>query len=535
VAASTGSSSSARSEAPWLRGRFASWVFATDHKRLGIMWLAVGGMAAVIAAVLAVFTAIQTATSEASFIGEGTYASVQTMEETLLQYFVLVPVVMGLAVYLVPLMIGARAIALPSVVSIAFWLAAFGGLAVVLSPFGAGDAPRSWWTTVPPIALNPERGSEDARLAGLTLLGIAVLLTSIAVLLTLRNLRAPGMTLKRLPLFAQSAGLYAGSCLVLAPLFLIGNGLLLLERANPGSFDWYLTDLTDEGLARGYGWLFAQGIVAVALVPALGAAAEVVATFSRRALPSRRLITLALVASSLLLVVSPGADEIAGKSWAAVLALVAAVPAAIVAVALVAAGFRNLDATPVRFALGGAMLIAVAAAATAWLAVRHDDLSGTTFTTARLGALWCGATLALLGALTYWWPKVFGRLLDARLTASSSFVTVGSALLLVGGRLVAGEQGQPSHTGITIDDAGAAGLVASVGAVGLVAGFGLFGLAIAKSVNGRRSGNDPWRADTLEWFTTSPPPPGNFGALPVVESDRPLADHRRGLEEKRAL
>ena len=485
MAVSSGSSSPTRTEAAWLRGRFTSWVFATDHKRVGVMWLAVGGVAAVIAGVLAAFTAIQTASSEASFLGEGTYASVLTMEETLLQYFVLIPIVIGLAVYLVPLMIGARGIAIPSVVSIAFWLAAFGGLAVVLSPFGSGDAPRSWWTTVPQLALDPARGAEDARLAGLTLLGIAVLLTAVALLLTLRDLRARGMTMERLPLFVQGAQLYAVACLILAPLFLIGTVLLLLERANPGSFDWYLTD---EGLARGYGWVFGQGIVAVALVPALAAAAEIVATFGRRPLPTRRLITFALVMSAGLLLISPSADDIASRRWAAILAAVAAVPITIAAVAVIAGGARALSATPVRFALGGAALLAIAGLETVWLAIRHDDLAGTTFTTGRLGALWCGAMLALLGALTYWWPKLFGRLLDARLTALSSIIGFGSALLLVAGRMVAGEQGQPSHTGAIIDDAGTAGLVAAIGTFGLLVGFGLFALAIAKSLNGRTGG-----------------------------------------------
>ena len=261
--------------------------------------------------------------------------------------------------------------------------------------------------------------------------------------------------MERLPLFVQGAQLYAVACLILAPLFLIGTVLLLLERANPGSFDWYLTD---EGLARGYGWVFGQGIVAVALVPALAAAAEIVATFGRRPLPTRRLITFALVMSAGLLLHLPerGRHRRPGGGPPSS-PLVAAVPIAIAAVAIIAGGARALSATPVRFALGGAALLAIAGLKTAWLAIRHDDLAGTTFTTGRLGALWCGAMLALLGALTYWWPKLFGRLLDARLTALSSIVGFGSALLLVAGRMVAGEQGQPSHTGAIIDDAGDGG------------------------------------------------------------------------------
>lgn len=495
------------------------------------MWLVVAGIAAVIGAVLAALTAIQTATADSSFLGEGTYASVLTMEETLLHYFVLVPLVIGLAVYLVPLMIGARGIALPNLVTFAFWLAAFGGVTVVLSPFGAGDAPRSWWTTFPQLALDPARGAEEPRLLGLLLLGIAVLLTAVALLRTLRDLRAPGMTLDRLPLFAQGVGIYAAACLVLAPIFLLSTSLLLLERANPGSFDWYLTD---DGLRGGYGWVFGQGIATVALVPALAAAAEIVATFTRKSLGSRRLVTLALVASAVLLGILPSADEIAGEQWAASLALVAAVPLVLVALVLLIAGarVRGLAGTPVPFALGALTLVTVAGVATAWLALGHDDLAGTTATTARLGALFCGALLAILGGLVFWWPKLFGRLLNRRLTDLSSVVVLGSSLVLVAGRMIAGEQGQVSHTGRTIDGAGTANLAAALGALGLVAGFGLFALAVVKSSNGRRAGNDPWQADTLEWYTTSPPPPGNFGALPTITSERPLADLRQELETR---
>ena len=164
VASTTPDRQRPRSPSRWLRGRFTSWVFATDHKRIGVTVALAsadcgrhGGDAG------RLHRRCRRQRPTASVIGEGTYASVLTMEETLLQYFVLVPLVIGLAVYLVPLHDRRPRDRAPERRDrrlLARGVRA--ALAVVLSPFGSGDAPRSWWTTVPPLALDPARGSEES-------------------------------------------------------------------------------------------------------------------------------------------------------------------------------------------------------------------------------------------------------------------------------------------------------------------------------------------------------------------------------------
>jgi cytochrome c oxidase subunit 1 len=220
-----------------------------------------------------------------------------------------------------------------------------------------------------------------------------------------------------------------------------------------------------------------------------------------------------------------------------VLALVGSVPLVVAVLALLSTRIhrRGIAGTPVPFAVGGLVLVLLGVVAVAVLAIRHDDLAGTTFATARVDALWCGGVLALVGALVYWWPKLFGRLLDPRLAGLSFAIAFGSALLLVLGHAVAGEQGQAARSGAVVDDAGTASLVASIGSWGLVLGLAVLALAALRSASGRRAGDDPWHADTLEWFTTSPPPPGNFDSLPPITSERPLADLRQALKEKGAL
>jgi heme/copper-type cytochrome/quinol oxidase subunit 1 len=334
-----------------------------------------------------------------------------------------------------------------------------------------------------------------------------------------------------MPIFAQGIGLYAAASLLLAPLSMLGNTLLLLERGFPGSFDWYLEK---DGLVSGYGFVFGQAIVNVALVPAVAAAAEVVAAFSHLPFP-RRPVGLTLVLATILLALIPSADDVADKRWAAMIALLGAAALGLAALVTLAAGVRGRDlaSAPVPFSLGGLLLVLAGVVLSVWLVVRHDEVANTTLAEARVDALWSGAVLGLVGALAYWWPKLFGRLLDQRILGLAFASAFGGAMLLLVGETIAGEQGQLRRAGVAFDGAGGAGFVAMLGVLGLLGGLGLVGVAAVKSLNGRRAGNDPWQADTLEWFTSSPPPAHNFDTLPAVESARPLFDLRRSLSARR--
>ena len=521
----------------WRGGRISSWFFATDHKRVGMLWLAVGGLGLFLGGILALVSALQTARPDADLIGQGTYASVVTMQGTLLTYGGILPLALGLAVVVAPLQLGARGLALPGLAAGALWLGVVGIGAVVLSSFAKGDAPRSSWASTPSIALDPSRPGETTRLLGLFLIALATLLTAIALVETFRRFRAPGMGNEQLPLFAQSVGLFATALLVLAAISLLGNGLLLLDRKNPGSFDWYIDNA--GGLLDGYEWVFSQAIVAIVGVPALGVAAEIVATFHRGPLNHRRLVTLALVAATVLIALVPNADTVAGNRLASTLALLAMLPIAAAAGMLLVVGFgaaRTSGAgTPLPFALGSLVLLIGAALVSLVLVAAHDDLGGTTFESARLDLVWSAVLLALLGGAVYWWPKLTGRMLDGRLTNVSAYVIAGSSLLLAVGRAIAGLNDQPILAGVTIDGAGAGSLLGTLGVFGIGAGIVLFGLAKFRGRSGRRVGNDPWRADTLEWYTTSPPPPHNFDSRPPVTSARPLDDLRRKLRELNAV
>ena len=196
------------------------------------------------------------------------------------------------------------------------------------------------------------------------------------------------------------------------------------------------------------------------------------------------------------------------------LALLAAVPAAVAALVLLPAGLgamRSESTTPLPFALGSLILVLLGALASLVLVVRHDDLGGTTFATARLDLFWTAALLAVLGGAVYWWPKLFGRMLDARLTNLSAVRAArvgGAARRRACGRRLE-RPGEPYAASRSTTQA-TASLVASIGVAGIVAGLALFGLAKLGSRRGRRVGNDPWGGDTLEWYAASPPAPGQL-------------------------
>jgi len=285
-------------------------------------------------------------------------------------------------------------------------------------------------------------------------------------------------------------------------------------------------------------------------VPALGIVVEVLAVFGGRAVANARLLTRSLAAFGALAFVLvlyhayAGAEGKNPSIVLLVLAVVATIPVVAAFGLLVASlwgarGHIRWSAAMI-FAVGAVVLLAVGLLSALVLVFAADsrDLRGTAFTSAHAHYLvWGTGLFAVLAGLTYWWPKIFGRLLDRRLT------WFAAVLLFVGFNFTfffeffLGDNRQ-SATASSYSNHGADhayNVIVTIGAFATGLALVLFLVAVARSAKGRRAGNDPWQGETLEWYTTSPPPPHNFGSLPTIASATPLGDLRRRLKERNAL
>ena len=540
-------SSTAQPAASWHRGRVASWLVSVDHKRIGALYLGFASIFFVLAGILTLLMRLQLTRPDASILGADTYHGVLTMHGTLLVFFVLVPVVTGLATFIVPLQIGSRGIAMPGLAASALWLFLFAGIAVVLSALAGGGASRAGWTGYPPLSLLQEGNGVRLWLIGLFVLALSVLASAVNLAATIRAHRAEGMTWANLPLFAWSVYVWALATIVLVPVAAIGLGLLLLERRFPGSFDFFLTG--DKTVKPWLVWLFGQSFAYAALVPVLGVVAEILAVFAGRAVASARVLVQSLVGVAgltIALVLYHAYATGVGRKPSVLLlllAVVATIPA-LVAFVLLAKTFLGAWSSlrwtaPLLFSAGAVVLLGIGLLSALVLAVFGNDrgLRGTAFGVAHAHyLLWGTALFALLGALVYWWPKVFGRLLGTTLTRWSAILLFVGFNCTFFVQFLLGDQGQAKGAAV-FDENGstsAYNMISTIGAFASAAGVLFFLLAVARAVKGRRAGNDPWQAATLEWYTTSPPP-HNFDSIPEVTSARPLADLRSKLKELNAF
>jgi len=515
-----------------------AWLSTVDHKRIGILYLLFALLFFVIGGLEALFIRLQLAVPNNTLVSPDAFNALFTMHGTTMIFLVAMPALFGFANYFVPLMIGAHDMAFPRLNALSVWLVPFGGALLHFSIFVG--VPDMGWFAYTPLSERPYSPSlgVDYWLVALIVLGIGSVATAINLIVTVLTVRAPGMTLRRLPLFVWIN--FVNSFIVIFALPVLNAGLvmLLMDRQLGTSFF-----MEREGgssiLWQHIFWSFGHPEVYILALPAFGIISEVIPVFSRKPIFGYEFVAVSSVAIALLsfgvwahhmFTVGMGRGP---DTFFAIASMLIAIPTGVKVLNWSATMFKGsvkltvpmlyAIAFVVQFTLGGLSGVTHASPALDWQ-TKNSYYLVAHFHYVAVG----GIVFAILAAIHYWFPKMSGRMLSERLGKWTFWCMVlgfnGTfAIQHILGFL---GMGRRVYTYPDFEHWGWMNFVSTIGACLMaVAALLLVWNLLRSFFRGAPAGTNPWNAWTLEWATTSPPPVHNFDALPPIHSRRPLWDY----------
>jgi cytochrome c oxidase subunit I len=517
-----------------------AWLTTTDHKKIGILYLFATFLFFILGGVEALIMRLQLAQPDNTLVDPAAYNGLVTVHGSTMVFLFLVPIFAGFGNYLIPLMIGARDMAFPRLNALSFWLLLFGGIAFYASFFWT--PPEAGWTMYPPLsddAFMPS-GGVDAWIFMIHLTGISSIIGSINFVATIHNMRAPGMSWGRIPLFVWSILIYSYLLIAALPAVAAAVTMLLTDR-HFGTAFFDPAGGGDPMLWQHLFWFFGHPEVYIMVLPAFGMVSEILPVFARKPIFGYKAIAASTVAIAFLGMLVWAHHMFTTPTPTVVLAFfmlssfTIAVPTGIKIFNWIATLWRGqivmktalffAAALPGQFVIGGISGIMVAVFPVDW------QLHDTYFVVAHFHyVLFGGSVFGLFGGLYYWFPKMSGKLLSESLGKLSFWLMVIGFNATFLPQHSAGLSGMPrriyDYSGdldVTIYN-----LISSIGAFILGVGVIVTVVNVLISVkSGQKAGNDPWKGNTLEWFTQSPPPPNNFDVVPRVRSVEPMKDIRR--------
>jgi cytochrome c oxidase subunit 1 len=514
-----------------------SWLTTTDHKRIGQLYLTAAFGFFLFGGVLALLIRSELAVPGLQLVNEEAYDQAFTMHGTIMLLLFGTPTVAAFANYLVPLQIGAADMVFPRLNALSFWLFLFGGL-IVLSGYAAAGGPADiGWTGYPPnseLTFSTTIGT-DLWIVGLALTGVATIMGAINFTATIYTRRAPGMSMLRLPMFCWNILVTSILILFAFPALTGALAMLLLDRRFGASF-FQPAEGGSPILWQHLFWFFGHPEVYILALPFFGIVSEVIPVFSRKPLFGYR----ALVAATILI----GAYSM--SVWAhhmfttgavnlpffAITSFAIAVPTGIKIFNWIATmvGGRLTFETPMLFATGFIYLFVIGGISGVIVASPPLDFQfqDTYFVVAHFhNVLVGGSVMAIFAGLYFWFPKMTGRRLDERLGKAHFWTWLVGFVLTFLPQYQLGALGMPRRYADYPAGFGWEPLNALSTAGSFLMGIGVIPFVVAVVLALRRppdQPNDPWGANSLEWWATSPPPPHNFTSLPPIRSERPVFD-----------
>src|SRR3954454_10695587 len=509
-----------------------------DHKIIGRRYIFTAFAFLALGGVLAILMRLQLAQPEARVIGPDRYNQIFTMHGANMMFLFAVPVMEAVAVYLVPLMVGTRNIAFPRLNAFSYWIYLAGGLLLWIA-FAFDMGPDEGCFGYVPLA-GPQYAAckrADIWAQIITFTEVSALAVAVELVVTIFKQRAPGMSLDRMPLFVWSMLVTSFIIIMAMPAIMIASTSLILDRL-VGTHFFNPAEGGDVLLWQHLFWFFGHPEVYIIFLPAVGMVSTLIATFARRPVFGYLALVMALIATAILAfglwvhhMFVTGLPRL-GESFFTASSMAIAIPAGIQIFCWLATLWdgKPVFKTPLLFVIGFIITFVIGGMTGVMVASVPFDtqVHDTYFVVAHFHyVLIGGAVFPLLGAVYYWYPKITGRLMSERLGQWHFWLAFISFNVTFFPMHILGLEGMPRRVFTYQPEMGWGGLnfLATLSAVILVAGFLIFFIDLMRSArNGLPAGDNPWNAATLEWATSSPPPPYNFARIPVVGGSNPLWD-----------
>ncbi len=523
------------------------WVFTTDHKRIAILTGAVALFLFFGNGALALIMRAQLAQPKLDIVSANTYNQLFTTHGSGMIYLVVTPLAIALGVYLVPLQIGAPAIAAPRVAMTGFWLYVVGAIAIYSGWGTTGGAASDGWWSYPPLAsseFTPSHGF-DLWLAGNFLAVTAMIMMSACLVWTVLFKRAPGMTMLRLPVFTWSEIVSVFMVLASFPALLAADGLVAVGRVFPSIFDHNTANIGYQHLF----WFYGHPVVYVMFFPFVGCVAEVLSTFSGRPFAGYRWAVFSLMLFSALSMAVWGHHMLTTgqvtDNYYQLTSTLLAVPAGIeyfdMIGTLIGGRLRFTAAMHYAVAFIPQFLIGGLTGIMLGTPVIDYHVEDSFFVVAHFHyTLLAGSMFGAFAGIYFWFPKITGVMLREGLGKVQFWLMVVGTNVTFLPMFALGMLGMPRRVATYPDLPywGPLNLVSSIGAGILGWGAFMFVVNLFVSLRNRRPAPpNPWQAHTLEWATSSPPPMMNFNGrypIPKITSFTPLLDLRLKAKERAA-